>query len=570
AESSYGLDGPWGAVTVSFGGFPSSYTTDQAQWQFLDLLPAGTWDSYILDVRACSKTDDSRCGAGGLWDRRNSSQCANSGVYMQGSVYAQTMSVGGGISGLPGATCYNSSTVIVEEMSVRYPDGTNSTAIEIGYLALGAKSSTQSFALSDKPDDVINTYNLPGFFYDNEITSSNSFSLHYGAAVLGFKGSLIFGGYDKGRAIGSATTFGMRPPLLKDIVIGVEDGGSPFNFTSKSGLLFDETGKSAQVPAFPDPITPYINLSRQTCDAIADLLPVSFDARSGFYLWDVNDPSFTTIISSPAYLGFVFPPAPGSTDDVTIKVPLFLLNLTLDSQLVGGSDSVPYFPCMPFSMVGDATDSAWPTQGTYYLGRAFLQAAYYGRNWGAGVSWLAQTPGPGSGDGLGYLPLDLIDSDTSIETFDDNGQLNASWAGHWTPIDKTTTPTPVNTHSSTPTMTASNNNTGLSTGAQAGIGVGVGVSVLLALGLLFIFRRRHNARKHLLSGDARVHDTPAWAADDSNLRQKEKRQYVPEVVASDRPHNETSKDYHELPNNIPELSSHEAPQELAGSSDRTT
>ena len=163
----------------------------------------------------------------------------------------------------------------------------------------------------------------------------------------------MFGGFDKGRAIGPPTTWGDAPPQLLDIVMGVETGGSPFSgFSQKSGLLLDNTSTHNQLPVFPDPLAPYLHLPRDTCDNLAKYLPVYFDMNSGYYLWNTSDPTYTNITSSAGYLGFVFPPATGDTDDVTIKVPFALLNLTLGQRASGVSGKIPYFPCRAYTPPG--------------------------------------------------------------------------------------------------------------------------------------------------------------------------------------------------------------------------
>lgn len=156
----------------------------------------------------------------------------------------------------------------------------------------------------------------------------------------------MFGGYDKGRMIGAPTTFQVQPSLL-DIGIGVETGGSPFDFISKSGLLIDGNGENKAISAAPDPQGPYLSLPKETCDAITENLLIELDS-SGYYLWLVDDARYVDIVSSPAFLSFTFPPSSGDTDNVVIKVPFLLLNLTLGRLLSGRDEPVPYFPCMPY------------------------------------------------------------------------------------------------------------------------------------------------------------------------------------------------------------------------------
>ena len=266
---------------------------------------------------------------------------ADSGVYMFGNIYAQTMNVGWSDSSL-GATAYTTSTAIVDNMYYITPSNENTTAVEVGYLALGAGDDkggtpTQQFGSTQWP---IVTWNLPGYFWKHNITPSFSYTLHVGSVALDYPLSLIFGGYDQGRVIGAPTTFN-EPPSLLDIGIGVQTGGSPFNFTSRSGLLIDSSGSNKAISASPDSQRPYMALPQQTCDTIAAVLPVNFDDDSGYYLWETDDPLYERIVSSPTYLFLTFPLAIGGTSNVIIKVPFTLLNLTLGPLLSGKTQPVP-------------------------------------------------------------------------------------------------------------------------------------------------------------------------------------------------------------------------------------
>lgn len=103
------------------------------------------------------------------------------------------------------------------------------------------------------------------------------------------------------------------------------------------------------------------------------------DGRIPSYSFGMHIGSAAYHIPGSLMLGFKFQKDSSNTHTIDIKVPFALLNLTLDYPLV--DRPTPYFPCMP-------------TNRTYGLGRAFLQAAFVGVNWGNGVgSWfLAQCP----------------------------------------------------------------------------------------------------------------------------------------------------------------------------------
>ena len=324
------------------------------------------------------------------------------------------------------------------------------------------------------------TWNLPGALYNQSRIKSYTYSLQIGSAAYDYPGSLVFGGYDKGRAIGPGTTFTNSPPQLLDIVIGVETGGSPFTIGSMTGLLLHEEGAPTTIPANPD-------LTQQTCDNLATILPIIFDEPSGYYLWNHIDPTYQSIVSSAAYLGFEFPPTPGETENVLIKVPFALLNLQLTAPAVQ-SENTTYFPCMPYAPVDNSP---------FLLGRAFLQAAFLGRNWNQvgrhhildhritdysqQISWLAQAPGPGaSKEGLGTNIVDIEDGPTSLPFNNDSSLFAASWEGIWKPL-------PGGNSTSSPTSTMSK---GAEIGAIVG-GVCGGILLLTLLAIAFICVRRH-------------------------------------------------------------------------------
>ncbi|KAF2138422.1 uncharacterized protein K452DRAFT_311374 [Aplosporella prunicola CBS 121167] len=120
----------------------------------------------------------------------------------------------------------------------------------------------------------------------------------------------------------------------------------------------------------------------------------------------------------------------------------------------------------------------FPGVGDHYrLGRAFLQAAFLGRNFRQKRSWLAQAPGPAAQDSP--KGLTNIESDqTELYNIPSDPQLFAqSWNKHWAVL-----------HSGP---------SGLSAAAKIGIGVSVSVGALVliatALWTFFVLRRRKEA-----------------------------------------------------------------------------
>lgn len=489
----YGQDGPWGAVTVNYGGYPSSSYSDSVLWESLDLFPAGEWTSFVISPESCNDNTTELCGIGGTSDssylnqtvddqtiywRPENHDRANSGIHWTGEIFSQTMNVGKSAD-RNGYTIYNTSTAIVDSLNLTTPGNKNTTAIEVGFLALGAPQQFQTFSNDDYP---IMAWNLPGYLYNQSMIPSFTYTLHMGSAAFQYPVSLVFGGYDQGRMIGSPTVYHDNKVALLDIGIGVHTGKSPFTFSSKDQLLIDSSGPQSSIQVTPDSQGPYISLPKETCDAVAAELPVTFDV-SGYYLWDVDDPRYQEIVLSPAYLSFTFPSsqANGVQDNVIIKVPFMLLNLTLGPVLSGKAEPVPYFPCTPFD----------PADGTYYLGRAFLQAALIGRQWDPNrdTMWLAQVPGPGpNNDGLGQALRDIQQSDNTLEPIsgDQDAQFNSSWSGHWRPLSDSPAPVSVDDRETA---------TGLSTGTKAGIGAGVGVGflALLAIAGLCLWRKKKSS-----------------------------------------------------------------------------
>ncbi|KAL1303226.1 hypothetical protein AAFC00_006642 [Neodothiora populina] len=307
--------------------------------------------------------------------------------------------------------------------------------------------------------------------------------MQIGSAALQYPGSLYLGGYDKGRLIGPYTTFAFDGPSLQDITIGVETGGNPFSFqTPENGFLITNTSQKTAIKVSIDPMAPYLRLPNKTCAAIAAKLPVFFDVKTQYYIWNTSDPDYKGVVSSPAYLGFSFPGSIGATEDVLIKVPFMLLNLTLVPPIV--SAPLQYFPCQPFTpQAGD----------NYVLGRAFLQAAFIGRNSRQQITWLAQAPGPGaSNNGLGVTGVSIQDSQTELDDIENDSSLFAqSWAHHWTPMvanndikNHTTVPTDSPDPTPSPIQTAISR-------AIAGVVLGTATgTAIIAVGFCFCLRRR--------------------------------------------------------------------------------
>ena len=483
----YGPDGPWQAVTINLG----------SDNQVLDLYPGSAWHSNILAASIYSNASMPVCYAqtAGTFDSSTSSSVL---TYPVSSTVAQIDWTSGAMA-LTGIHTVQFDTATITpalgEADLQIPNLSlqvilagyytlpNGTAYmpEVGTLAMGGENINQSYPQVNGVSNF-NSSLLSGYLYAAGQISSNSYGLHIGSASLGIPGSAFVGGYDQSRVLGvvsTQSTFSASSALpidLLDIGIGVAEGRSPFNFTSKSGLLAQgnsSIGVSLQV--LIEATIPYLYFPRSTCDAIASQLPVTYQSDYGLYFWDTDDPQYALIVSSPSYLSFTFRLDQGNSDNMTINVPFKLLNLTLDAPLV--TTPTPYFPCRPL------TDG-----GSFTLGRAFLQAAFVGVNWMSGANtndvwFLAQAPGPNTASTAVATPIEVSDTTIGNST---NGWID-SWKGVWTVIDSANQT--ASTNSTSQPISASS--THISDGAIAGIVVGaILVLVLLALVIVLCVRRR--------------------------------------------------------------------------------
>jgi hypothetical protein len=270
---------------------------------------------------------------------------------------------------------------------------------------------------------------------------------------------------------------------LLDVSIGVASGGSPFPFTSKSGLLMDAGKTASRLNTRPNPTVPYLYLPEDTCKAITSYLPVAYMESLDLYSWDTASPDYQKIIASPSYLAFTFQivEAPGN---MTINVPFSLLNLTLTPPLAEAPTQ--YFPCKSYTPSGPNSEP----YNEYHLGRAFLQAAFIGMNWHENIWWMAQAPGPKH---LAPFTVALDNSTTSIQSNDASLSWFETWGGILTPLigdggNQT------NNGSSLNSQDRGINHSGLSSGAKAGIGVGTSVGALIFLAVVSFLAQR--SRKH--------------------------------------------------------------------------
>lgn len=492
----FGPDGPWQAVRITLGGDDNRMALGSQNVSEVSVYPGGTYSSRVFTKAACDNYPNSLCGIGGTWDpdtdqlSRQRIQYRDDWIIEAAGLNASdTRHLALGLT-IQGQTVWNATLATCDTGHITYPNG-EIGGVPLGSLSLGAPEMNQTFTLNDEVEDNINAPLFAAQLFQDGYIPSYSYGLHIGSASFDYPGSLAFGGYNKGRVIEPVTSFRNESALkLLDIGMGVEYGASPFKFERREELL--STGVS---DARAEPLAPYLSLPSKTCDNIASLLPVTYDPVLKYYLWDTDDQLYTKIVTSPAYLSFAFPSSRGDPDNVIIKVPFALLNLTLDHPI--SESPKQYFPCVPY-------------EHGIILGRAFLQAAFLGRNWRSGTSWLAQAPGPGiAREGLGEQYANIPDDDTNIVGFEGDDLFNQSWAGHWSIVASQATndeTKPGGTNGAKPndsdgtepgSIEASDSiSGGLSTAAKAGMGVGVAIGAIVLFGVLtWLWRRRSASGK---------------------------------------------------------------------------
>ncbi|KAK3348689.1 aspartic peptidase domain-containing protein [Lasiosphaeria hispida] len=471
--ATYGPDGPWQAVWMMLGTYHRENLIDDFNGgPRVPMWPTG---SLILQVaeRAAGGVYDinngtasepwNEFGNGGDNDMRLADWYVNQtseGVCVFDGVTLLNQRFDGSSTANANASIYAMNTT-----KVTLRDGTTYRPV-VGNLALG------------RPIEYFLGTSIVEQMKNNGLIASSSFGLHMGSAPLKQRGSLILGGYDENRVIGPVAVFRMElgEPIifLIDVNIGVETGRWPFNATEIPSLWEKTTdlggitvteyfgGKEGYVVVSPNPAVPGIYLPTPVCANVAKYLPVTLDDRTGYYLWNTEDPTYWAIVNSGAYLAFTF--ADSSAANVTIKVPMTLLKLTLEAPIM--STPTAYFPCH------DRAENA-----TYWeLGRAFLQAAFFGLSLDTNLTFLAQAPGPTLEQSVVRT---LKPEDRTLVSQPDSAFVD-SWRSQWLALE-----------SDTPGGSSSSKKS-ISGGSIVGIIIGVvaGVALLAAAGW-FAWRKRN-------------------------------------------------------------------------------
>ncbi|KAK4664212.1 uncharacterized protein QC763_503610 [Podospora pseudopauciseta] len=302
---------------------------------------------------------------------------------------------------------------------------------------------------------------------------SNSFGLYVGRPDWKLPSKMFLGGYDSNRIEGDFLMFdtmdqpefvhqGYLPRLyLSDVTLGSFEksrDGFAFDWATRESpnrTIMGEISESSRMtnlsllqlprPAaperrqffeveghipgaalvVPDPTIPHIYLPPNTCDNAAKDLPIHWDDRLKLWLWDTSDPGYKRLMKAPAYMGFTlqnaFSPGSVKVKSLTIQVPLWLLDIEMDTRLNGIDAKLRYFPCK--------SAEAW--EGYYKLGRAFLQSAFLGVNYDDNLFYMAQTIGPDVFDPKERLISFRPEFQEHAGKHDRDAEWIQYWASYW-------------------------------------------------------------------------------------------------------------------------------------------
>ncbi|KAK5044574.1 hypothetical protein LTR84_010698 [Exophiala bonariae] len=380
----------------------------------------------------------------------------------------------------------NLAILVSTNVTVGFPGGAKYTS-DVGLFSLSGSTAKVSWANENK---TTSTANQPlAVAYNDDHIPSRSFGLHIGSVEPQVEGSLVLGGYDSSRCITEPISTDGDAFSLVDISLNVSSGASAFlnSKTTEITGLFKVDGQPASPQGMlPDPGLPYLYLPKDTCDAIAAHLPVTYSSDFNLYLWDTKSVAYEQIVSSPHSLVFSFTGSDGAKG--TINVPFALLNLTLTQPLA--SSPTAYFPCSPHEASQDVP---------YYLGRAFLQAAFVSYNYNTDKYFLAQAPGP---DGLPKNIKRISSTDSTLASAVNPPTWDSTWASALKALESGTA-----TGGSSPsngTTVEAPADKGLSTGGIVGIVITVVAAAVAAV--VFFVRRRKIQHKN------RQNQSPPWGA----------------------------------------------------------
>lgn len=378
-------------------------------------------------------------------------------------------------SALVGSTPKNITLNIASDWNITLPNG---------------KAYTRKTGLLGFTHPGIGEGNLLGQLVASNETASAGWGLHMGSASLGLPGSLTLGGFDKSRIGGMVARFKLHDPLeppdikLTDIVLGVAEGGNPFDWRPEvtNDTMWTAPNPTSGVQMQVSARDPGMYLPKGACKEIAGNLPVNWRDDIGYYVWNTTDTNYNNITTSPAYIGFTF--LDRDNQRVTIKVVLALLVLTLEEPIVEKPTS--YFPC-------HEVDTATTTTPTYSLGRAFLQGAYLAYSYERNTTYLAQAVGPTTTTPY-LLPFPGIDKYYDYDNYGGDPMsagdevFTGSWFSTWKQLPW-------------PGGFVPSHKRRLSKRAIAGIAVGSVAVVTVVLGCFWLLWRRRRRLRAAASDD---------------------------------------------------------------------
>lgn len=307
--------------------------------------------------------------------------------------------------------------------------------------------------------------------YKDGAIPSLSYGLHVGSVEPNVTGSLVLGGYDSSRCLTDPIVSSFDTVQLRNIALNVSSGGHAYLDTESAYIpdLLRANGSAVNnLPVHPRPGVPHLYLPKDTCDAIASHLPVTYSSEFNLYLWNTEEQAYKDIVSSPHYLAFTF--ASDNGDESTISVPFALLNLKLTSPIV--STATQYFPCKPWT----------PDTTGYTLGNAFLQSAFLAQNWEQNKLFLAQAPGP---DFLSSSIQKIGSTDTTLTPARNPPNWESSWSSTLKALPARSTESSPSSDPAKPEESSA-----ISGGAIAGIVVGAIAGLAIVGGLVWFFMRR--------------------------------------------------------------------------------
>ncbi|KAI9884431.1 MAG: hypothetical protein M1823_003785 [Watsoniomyces obsoletus] len=496
-SKSVGPDGPWRVVTIGVG-FPD---------QWCDLYPGGQGATLLVSREVCQQQNltcpfpppqsynPDKVRKAGLKDGSQSDEIT---PRQWDPERAQALN-------LTGSARYHSERLFIRDareshyvesahvlvsssFALQYPGGTLAP-LSVGLLGMGAPTDTMEAPIQN--GSTLDRPTLLAGLAAQDVIGSRSWGLHIGSVKYNISGSLVFGGYDQSRILGEVATFDNETTRIVNITTNIFDGvigggGSAGLDRTRNGMRLNHTSRPME--ALLDASVPYMYLPPAVCESMARALDLELDANLQLYLWKrVDSPS--SIVNTSSHVSFQFSDA--RNKQVTVRVPLALLNLTLESPLV--TQPTPYFPCRP-TPAGDSQP--------YRLGRAFLQAAFVARNWESGKLFVAQAPGPNHRD----LDIKRISgSDTALVASPNPPTWNSTWEGVLELLTSSTESEPASrnpvTGSRNPDTDTRQKDSAAAAVRAKDIRIGVGVAVPLAILLsvagviVFLYRRRRRLRQ---------------------------------------------------------------------------